>query len=252
MDVCDPRLDSMLPAEVASRLFALKGRFLMTGRMLRRSPLLFSAFCVCLSLQAFGRVRLDGLRNLKTGEPVPSVSLEVMDQGNLSTTSWQGHVTIVVCLASAQRHSELAAMESRDSGVAFASKGVKVYHVTTQVSDRELFRTFRTERRIEVPFIVDSSRAFTDAIGIIVLPTTLVLRKDGTLAHVISMHANDYRERLDAYVRHALDELSDAQLEETLKARRLWSQVQLPERLRTARSQGPCLRGATWSPRRQN
>lgn len=191
----------------------------MARRPQLRSPLLMAALASAMLLTATGHACTDGLRNLKPGEPIPSVSIGQLDQGSISTSTWRNGVTVVVCLASQQRPSELAAIDSRDLAQTWQSKGVTLFHLSTEAAARDYFRTFRTERKIDVPFLMDDSRAFADAIGIIVLPTTLVLRKDGTLAHVISLHGDDYRERLDAYVRHAQGELTDAQLEEHLKVK---------------------------------
>ena len=184
-----------------------------------RSPMLIAALAGAMWLNAHAQACSDGLRNLKPGEPIPSVSIGQLDQGAVSTASWRGGVTIVVCLASQQRPSELAALDSRDVARTWEAKGLKLFHLSTEAPAREYFRTFRSQRAIDTPFLMDESRAFADAIGIIVLPTTLVLRKDGTLAHVISLHGDDYRDRLDAYVRHAQGELTDAQLEEQLKVK---------------------------------
>lgn len=189
--------------------------FSLFNRQLKQIVLLTGA----LSQAVWGHLNVDGLRNLKSGEPIPAVSIAQFDQGTVSTASWRGRVTVVVCLASQQRPSERASMDSVEVGRALKDKGVNVVHLTTEASAREYFRTFRAERKIEVPLLIDESRAFADAIGIIVLPTTLVLRADGTLAHVISLHSDDYRDTLTAYARHALGELTDAQLGEQLKPR---------------------------------
>jgi tetratricopeptide (TPR) repeat protein len=50
------------------------------------------------------------------------------------------------------------------------------------------------------------------------LPTTIVIDREGKLAHVISAYKSDYRHVLEAYIRHALGELTDEALQEVLAA----------------------------------
>ncbi|MCX5688983.1 MAG: redoxin domain-containing protein, partial [Planctomycetota bacterium] len=132
----------------------------MPCRIRRRSSLLIAAVAGAMVLTLTGYAAADGLRNLKPGEPIPSVSIPQLDQGPVSTASWRDGVTIVVCLASHQRTSELAALDSVDVAKALGAKGVKIFHLSTEGAERDYFRTFRSARKLEVPFLVDESRAF--------------------------------------------------------------------------------------------
>jgi tetratricopeptide (TPR) repeat protein len=81
------------------------------------------------------------------------------------------------------------------------------------------FERFREERTLDAPLALDADRALYGRLGLIVFPTTIVIDREGKLAHVISARAPDYPHILACYARHTLGSLTDEQLEEALKAR---------------------------------
>lgn len=163
--------------------------------------------------------RADELRNVRKGEPVPVLKLPGISGEMLDSETWKGSVTVVVCLSAEQRSSELAAMESRDVVRQFQADGVRLVHVTADVVQKAYFQRFREERSLDVPLALDADRAFYARLGLIVLPTTIVVDRDGKLAHVISLRGPDYTHVLETYVSHALGKITDAQLDDQLKAR---------------------------------
>lgn len=163
--------------------------------------------------------RADELRNVRKGEPVPALRLPGIGGDLLDSETWRGTVAVLVCLSAEQRSSELAAMESRDVVRQFQADNVRLVHVTADVVQKAYFQRFREERGLDVPLALDADRGYYAKLGLIVLPTTIVMNADGKLAHVISLRGPDYSHVLEVYIRHTLGQLTDAALEEQLKAR---------------------------------
>lgn len=176
------------------------------------------AACV-IGAAVLSPARADELRNVRKGEPVPALKLPGIAGDMVDSDTCRGSVAVVVCLSAEQRSSELAAMESRDVVRQFEADNVKLIHVTADVVQKAYFQRFREERGLDVPLALDADRGFYARLGLIVLPTTIVMTPDGKLAHVISLRGPDYTHILDVYIRHALGKLTDAQVEEQLKAR---------------------------------
>lgn len=163
--------------------------------------------------------RADHLLNLKVGEPFPAFKLPTVDQGVLDSESLKGSVTVLVCMSAEQRSSELAAIDSRDIIRALGAEPVKLAYVTADLVQKPYFERFRQERTLDAPLAFDADRVLYRQLGLIVFPTTIVVGKDGKLAHVLALHGNEYSHVLDAYIRNALGKLTDEQLTEALKAK---------------------------------
>ncbi|MCC6678513.1 MAG: tetratricopeptide repeat protein [Phycisphaerales bacterium] len=177
------------------------------------------AACLLCAAAAAPPARADELRNVRKGEPVPALKLPGIAGDMLDSETWKGSVAVIVCLSAEQRSSELAAMESRDVVRQFQADNVRLVHVTADVVQKAYFQRFREERSLDVPLALDADRGFYAKLGLIVLPTTIVMSPEGKLAHVISLRGPDYAHILEVYIQHTLGKLTDAQLEEQLKAR---------------------------------
>jgi peroxiredoxin len=163
--------------------------------------------------------RADDLRNVRRGEPVPAYQIPTIDGAVVTSEALAGKVIVMVCLSAEQRRSELAAMDSSSVIAGFDADDVQMIHVTADAIHKSYFEKFRHDRRITAPLAFDADRALFANLGLIVYPTTLVVDREGNLAHVISLHGDDYKHALDAYVRHSLEEISDEELDEELNQR---------------------------------
>ena len=161
----------------------------------------------------------DDLRNIKRGEPVPPCSLAAIDGTTIDSSQFKNSVVVYVCLSAEQRRSEMAAMESQGVIQNLGNEPVRLIHVTADITQKAYFEKFRQDRGITTPLVLDAQRTFYSKLGLIVFPTTVIVNKDGKLDSVISLHNSDYRQALDAHIKHALGKLTDAQLDEQLAAR---------------------------------
>ena len=184
--------------------------------MLARNVFVRGFVVLALVLAVSPPARADDLRNVKKGEPVPAYRLPAVDGTVVDSEALKGSAVVIVCLSAEQRRSELAALDSFNAWQKLDNEGVKLIHVTADVIQRSYFESFRAERGVTVPLAFDSDRSFYGKLGLIVLPTTIVIDAEGKLAHVISLHSAKYEQTLGAYMRHTLGELSDAELEKEL------------------------------------
>ncbi len=186
--------------------------------MIRRTsfvPALLAAAILTLAPCA----RADDLRNVKHGEAVPTLKLPAIDGSVVDSDAMKGSVIVYVCLSAEQKRSELAAAESQQVMAAFANEPVRLVHVTSDVVQKAYFERYRAEHTINAPLAFDADRVFYAKLGLIAFPTTVVVTKEGKLDSAILLHGNDYKNTLDAYIRHAMGTLTDAELKERLAAR---------------------------------
>ena len=152
--------------------------------------------------------RADDLRNVRRGEPVPAYQLPTISGASFTSDAFADKVVVMVCLSAEQRRSELAAMDSASVVAGLDAEDVQLVHVTADAIHKSYFEKFRVDRRITAPLAFDADRALFANLGLIVYPTTLVIDREGKLAHVISLHGGDYKHSLDAYIRHALGQIN--------------------------------------------
>jgi len=161
----------------------------------------------------------DQLRNVKPGQEVPDFSLPTIEQGTISRADLKGKTVILVFLSARQHSSEQAAATARTVHQELQRDDLALVFVTADTAHAPYFQELRVELGLEEPLALDFERRLYGALGLIVLPTTIVVDDQWRLAHVISSYKSDYAHVLEAYARHALGLLDDAQLEQELVAR---------------------------------
>jgi tetratricopeptide (TPR) repeat protein len=163
----------------------------------------------------------DELRNVKVGQPVPPFTLATAVGEELSSEALRGKVVVVVYISAEQRSSEEASRRATAVVDALRNPELALVFLTADVAQLPFFRTQRVRLGIRAPLGLDVGREVYGALGLIVLPTTIVIDRDGRLGHVISSFKSDYDHVLDAYARHTLGLVDDAELEKLLTARTL-------------------------------
>jgi tetratricopeptide (TPR) repeat protein len=128
-------------------------------------------------------------------------------------------VLVVVYIAAEQRGSEQAVRAVRDVWGKLGRDDLQILYVTANTARADYFLDLRDSLNLQHPIGLDFDRKLYGEFGLIVLPTTIIIGRDGKLAHVISSYKSDYEHTLLAYCEHALGILDDAALAERLEAR---------------------------------
>jgi len=162
---------------------------------------------------------VDSLRKVKVGEKMPAYELTTTEGKVIESDALLGKVVVLIYLSAQQRGSEQAAADANRVLKKLGKADVDLLFVSADVIQRDSFQKFWEEAEIEAPLAFDPRRDLYAKLGLIVFPTTIVIDRDGRLAHVISTRRNDYPEALSAYIRHALGEIDDAKLTEELTAK---------------------------------
>ncbi len=163
--------------------------------------------------------RDDRLRRLGLGDEVPAFSLSTASDGTLDSAELRGRVVVLVYLSSGQRSSDRAAVDAHEVVGALETDEVVLACVTADVGRRGHFGELWRERGLTAPLAFDPDRALYGALGLVAFPTTLVIDREGRLAHVVTTRRTSYPRVLDAFVRHALGRIEDAALDDALRAR---------------------------------
>jgi tetratricopeptide (TPR) repeat protein len=158
----------------------------------------------------------DELRNVEPGQVVPDFSLPTIDNGTVSRADLKGKTVILVFLSARQRSSEAAAASALAVHRNLHLDELALLFVTADTAQAPYFRQLKEETIPDVPLALDFERSLYGDLGLIVLPTTIVIDGQWKLAHVISSYKSDYEIVLGAYARHTLGLIDDAQLQQEL------------------------------------
>jgi tetratricopeptide (TPR) repeat protein len=164
-------------------------------------------------------VRADELRNVKIGQPVPPFVVPALSGQTLKSSELRGKVLVVVYVAAEQKSSEAALSKADAIARALDDQELAVVSLTADVTRVAFFRSMRDRLSIHHPMGLDVGREVYGALGLVVLPTTIVVDREGRLVRVISSYKSDYEHVLGSYVRHALGLIDDDELEEELTTR---------------------------------
>ncbi len=117
---------------------------------------------------------------------------------------------MLVFLSARQRRSEAAAADAAAVWRKLNRDDLALVFATADTGQPDAFRRLSVTNRF--PVLLDAERRLYGDLGLIVLPTTIVIDSRWRLGHVISSYQPNYAHRLEAYAQHALGELNDEQL----------------------------------------
>lgn len=186
-------------------------------RMPRRRGLgigLLAALCLVVAARA------DRLRNIAEAETIPDFMLASLDGQEVTAQSLRGKVVVLVVVSAEQTSSEKAQMAAHELRVQLRRDDLAVLMATADTTRLDYFRQFRDAAGVHEPLLLDHNRQLYGDLGVIVLPTTLVVDREGRLVKIIAGHRSDYPDMLSAHVRRALGMIDDAELERLLTTER--------------------------------
>jgi len=183
---------------------------------MKRSLLLIAVLGLLLTSTA---AMSDKLRNVRVGEEIPPFTVTTVTGEELGSADLSGKVVVLVFVAAEQRSSEKAAVIASRLGRDLAHRDLAIVFMTADVTRVDFFRKQRDRLGIHDPLGLDIERRVYGALGLVVLPTTTIIDRDGRLAHVISSVKSDHKHVLDAHVRNTLGLIDDVELAELLTTR---------------------------------
>lgn len=163
-------------------------------------------------------VAADELRRIKPGQPIPDFTLCTLDGDPLGRAGLEGKTVILVFLSARQRRSETAAAGALAVWRKLHRDDLALVFATADTDQAAAFRRLRAAEDLSQPLLLDADRQLYGDLGLIVLPTTIVIDSTWRLAHVISSYKAGYEHVLEAYVDHAQGRLDDEELSVRLEA----------------------------------
>jgi len=137
-------------------------------------------------------------RNIKNGDSVGTLKLTDIDGKQVSTDSWSGSPSVWIFVAADQNSSKKAAHDLQAAIDSLTGANIHAIALTSDAVKIDYFKELRARDNIRYPLAIDPGREIYGRIGVIVLPTTLIIDKDGKLAQAIAGYDLDYERILQA------------------------------------------------------
>lgn len=146
-------------------------------------------------------------RYVKVGSAAPALAVEPLHGAPVQLPE-AGRLTVLVFWRPGQQLSEDALTDLARVASRLKARSVDVVAVMESGGDRTQSQDRAT--RLPLRFVLDGDGRLAEAYGVIVFPSTAVIGADGRLRHYVPSRTTDYRALIDAHVRHASGEMSDA------------------------------------------
>lgn len=124
-------------------------------------------------------------RGIEVGQKIEPRQFRTIEREKITLPVEEG-LTVLLFWSTWSPRSEPALGLWKKYGDEYRDNGVNVFtinadHQDMQPVDVQIVRDYIAQREIDLPVVVDSQLEFFNEIGIIVLPTTLIFKPDGTL-----------------------------------------------------------------------
>ncbi|NOZ69074.1 MAG: redoxin domain-containing protein [Deferribacteres bacterium] len=158
--------------------------------------------------------------SIPTGGPAPDFTLSTLEGDKVSLSSFRGRTVVLIYWRTGQERSLLALKDGNEMLRKFRDKGVEVMGVIAGSDSAVDARRIIKDNGITYPVLVDTDRDVYGGYGIRVYPTTVIINSEGILARDIPGHSLTYKKVLEEYIRNAVGETDDRELEEALSVHR--------------------------------
>jgi tetratricopeptide (TPR) repeat protein len=156
------------------------------------------------------------LRHLKQGDSVPNFAIRTIDGNHISLDERKGKITVLVFWKQNDGKSCNMLTDLSRINEEFQGKGVTFLAINgDRASDRQI-REFALSKKLTCLFAGDPDLTTYSRLGIVVLPTTLIIGQDAKLAFIQDLYSRNFFTQTIAYIRFLLGEITQAQLDAEL------------------------------------
>lgn len=154
--------------------------------------------------------------SIATGGAAPDFTLNSVEGKTLSLSNFKDQIVVIIYWRTEHKRSLLALKDARDVLKNFKGKEVKGISVIAGSDSQSKAQDILKDNGIDYPLLVDAERRLYNDYGIQVYPTTVIIDKEGILAHDLPSHPLTYKAILTGFLKKALGEIDEGELQEIL------------------------------------
>ncbi len=154
--------------------------------------------------------------SISYGGAAPDFYISSVEGKSISLKEYKGKVVVIIFWRTEQERSLLALKNAKEILEKYKSKGVEVISVIEESDNKEEALMIFKNNGIDYPLLIDTDRRIYSDYGVRVFPTTVIIDKQGLIAYDIPSHPLTYKTKLRGYIKKALGEIDESELEEVL------------------------------------
>ncbi len=154
------------------------------------------------------------------GKTAPDFTLNSIEGEVISLGEYKGQIVVLIYWRTEQKRSILALKDSNDMFKKFEGKGVNFLNVIAGDDSQEEAQIILKDYEIEHLTLIDSNRQLFSNYMIRVYPTTVIIDREGIIAHGIASHPLTYKNVLEGHIKKVLGMIDEAELKDTLTPHR--------------------------------
>lgn len=163
---------------------------------------------------------LAGPRNINPGDPIGVLKLTALDGAAVDSSTWSGRPSVWLFISPRQNSSERAMLALQKIVDDTPPPGLAAVLLTTDAEHLPELRDFAARNRIRMPIGLDAGRQQYGRLGIIVMPTLLLVNRDGKLHQSMPGYEPGYEHVLGAHVQFLTGRINEKELAVRISASR--------------------------------
>lgn len=193
----------------------------LSGKKIRAQLLVFGITSFFMLFGGAGMASSFPFRAIAPGDPLPSLSFKnLKDNSTVATDSLKGSPAALVFWGAdmdTKKERSLKTLAAVEESAAFLEqRKVKVLLINAQGDSQEVMQGVIGQLSGKLPVYVDESQKAYNDLGIFVVPSVMLLDKDGKVVSGIG-YSHDFSERLQGEVQVLLGEKSREAMEKGLR-----------------------------------
>lgn len=176
----------------------------------------FAAALLAFAVGAAARPAAAMPRNVHLGDSLVPAKLNDLDGKPVDTVAFAGNPSVWIFVSAGQASSEKALADVQAALDSLVGVRIGAAAFTADAVQVPYFRQLCTRARLRIPVLLDPDREVYGRLGIIVLPTTLLIDKEGKLAQVLSGYDLTYPRSIQAHLAYLAGRVSADELKRRL------------------------------------
>jgi len=148
----------------------------------------------------------------KQGDRVPNLAIRTIDGKQISLDEQEGKITVLAFWKQDDEKSSKMLTDLSRISQEFQEKGVIFLAINGDKASEKRIREIALGKEPTCLFVSDPDLTTYSTLGILVLPTTLIVGPNGKLAFIEDLYSRNFYSQTRAYIRFLLGEISQDQL----------------------------------------
>lgn len=163
------------------------------------------------------------LRKLKVDDKMPEFSLAELNGTTFSYKHNRKRVLLIAFLSANQQQSKDAAADIKQilAGLPGKAESLDFFGVMSEPPKKVFFGPDEGDSKVTFPILLDSQHKLWGRVGIVAMPTLLIVGKDDRVLSTMAGHGYDFAPALRSHLSHALDSVTDGAPEESVEVKTL-------------------------------